>query len=312
MIIDSHVHLFFEGSEPESFFEGCARSGIAFFNKNSGETDVDISSMLGVNMELLTDRNGDKLVAKMDEAEIDKAIILPLDFWLGCPQCDGVSIEEKNAIYARAVKRHNGRLLTHVGVDTRRQNALEIMQRGVEEYGAVGLKLHPTTGFYHDDPVCAPLYKKALEYGIPVLIHSGNEPAPLRIKFSQPKYIDTVAAEFPDLKIIIAHTGHGWWQEAVDLACMKPNVYVDFSGWQMEYVNGADYYYHPLRFAIDTLGPWRVMFGTDGSMPDMILSPKDWVLALKEHNSPSGITFAEEEIDIVLGRAAARLYKIED
>ncbi len=310
MIIDSHVHLFFEGSDPESFFVGAARAGLSFFNKRTGDFDADISQILEANMEALSDRTGDKLVAKMDEGGIDKAIILPLDFWLGCPKSEGISIEEKNALYADAVTRHEGRLLTYVGVDPRRENAVDIMAMGVEEYGAVGLKLHPTAGYYPDDPVCSPLYEKALEYGIPVLIHSGNEPAPLQIKFSQPKYIDTVAAQFPDLKIIIAHTGHGWWHEAVDLACVKPNVYVDFAGWQMEYMNGADYYYYPLRLAIDTLGPWRVLFATDGSMLDTILSPRDWVLALKEHRSPSGITFADEEIDIVLGGAAQRLYGI--
>jgi len=311
MVIDSHVHLFFEGSDPRSFFIGSARAGIAFFNKQSGRMEIDPSEMYDANLELLGDRTGDKLVEKMDEAGIDKAIILPLDFWLGCPESEGISIEEKNAIYASAVGRHKGRLLTHIGVDPRRKNALQLMKTGVEEYGAVGLKLHPTAGYYPDDPVCAPLYRQALEYDIPVLIHSGNEPAPLRIKFSQPKYIDTVAAEFPELKIIIAHAGHGWWQEAIDLASVKPNVYVDFAGWQMEYMNGADYFLHPLRFAIDTLGPWRVLFGTDGSMLDLILSPADWVAALREHSSPSGIQFDSREINIVLGQAAARLYNID-
>ena len=311
MIIDSHVHLFFEGSDPEAFFIGAARTGIGFFNKKSGALDADVSAIYETQLQPLSDNNGDKLVAKMNEAGIDKAIILPLDFWLGVPKSHGMSIEDKNILYGEAAKRHKGRLLTHVGVDPRRKNALEIMRKGVEEYGAIGLKLHPTAGFYPDDPVCAPLYEKALEYGIPVLIHSGNEPAPMRIKFSQPRYIDTVAADYPDLKIIIAHAGHGWWQEAIDLASVKPNVYVDFAGWQMQYMNGADYFYHPLRFAIDTLGPWRVFFGTDGSMLDAILSPGDWVCAIKDNRSPSNIKFDSEEMDIVLGQAAARLYRIQ-
>ena len=312
MIVDSHVHLFFEGSDPESFFVGCARAGVAFFNKKTGEIEGDIFALMRANIELLGDPDGDKLVGKMDEAGIDKAILLPLDFWLGCPKSEGMAIEEKNDLYARAVQRHPGRLLTHVGVDPRRRNALEMLRRGMEEHGAVGLKLHPTTGFYPDEPVCTPLYRKALEYGIPVLIHSGNEPAPLRIRFSQPKCIDAVAAELPELKIVIAHAGHGWWQEAIDLASVKPNVYVDFSGWQMEYANGPDYFYRPLRAAIDTLGPWRVLFGSDGSMLDVILSPTDWVQALQEPRSPSGIRFHQEEIEIVLGRAAARLYRLKE
>jgi hypothetical protein len=37
-------------------------------------------------------------------------------------------------------------------------------------------------------------------------------------------------------------------------------------------LNGADYFFHPLRFVVDTLGPWPVFFDTDGSMLDGMLS----------------------------------------
>ena len=102
MIIDSHVHLFFEGSHPEAFFIGSARAGIGFFNKNSGDLDADISRIYETQLQLLSDKNGDKLVAKMNEAGIDKAVILPLDFWLGVPKSKGMSIEEKNIPYGEA------------------------------------------------------------------------------------------------------------------------------------------------------------------------------------------------------------------
>ncbi|MGQ9721956.1 MAG: amidohydrolase family protein, partial [Candidatus Jordarchaeum sp.] len=159
--------------------------------------------------------------------------------------------------------------------------------------------------------VVNPLYEKAQEYEVPVLIHSGNEPAPMIIKYSQPKYIDAVAADFPDLKIIIAHMGHGWWREAVDLASMKPNVYLDFSGWQTIYINNPDYLWYPLRMAIDLLGPWRVLFGTDGSMLNVVMPLKNWVEAVKNPKSPLGIEFSSNEIEIIMGKAAAKLYKIQ-
>ncbi len=79
MIIDSHVHLFFEGSDPEAFFIGAARAGIGFFNKKSGDLAADISTMYETQLQPLSDKNGDKLVAKMNEAGIDKAVVLPLD-----------------------------------------------------------------------------------------------------------------------------------------------------------------------------------------------------------------------------------------
>ncbi len=312
MIVDSHVHLFFQGSDPDEFFRGCVRMGVAVFSRESGRP-ADPEELYQTSMEVLSDREGDKLVALMDEAGVDRAMLLPLDFGLGCREphvetADYLNMWEKNEIYYQATQKHAGRLFSYVGVDPRRRGAADLFRKGLNDWGAKGLKLHPTAGFYPHDPVCNPLYEIAREAEVPVLIHSGTEPAPLKALFSQPCYIDAVAAEYPDLKIIIAHCGHGWWMEAVDMAVSKPNIYVDFSGWQMEYTGNPDYLYYPLRTTIDLLGPWRVMFGTDGSMTNMIISPRDWVKAWKNPQSPGGISFSTEEIEIIMGGAAARVY----
>lgn len=316
MIVDSHVHLFFAGSDPMAFFRGCVKMGAATFAKGTG-LPGDPDQLLEAGLALLSDPDGDKLVSGMDQAGIDRAVLLPLDFGLGGdePRVGGsetLAIEAKNELYFQATQRHPGRLFTFLGVDPRRRGALKLFERGLSECGALGLKLHPTTGFYPHDPVCRPFYETALGAGVPVLIHSGNEPAPLKPMFSQPRYIDAVAADYPDLKIIIAHAGHGWWQEALDLASAKPNLYVDFSGWQIEFAGNPDYLYRVLRMAIDLLGPWRVLFGTDGSMTNLVVNPTEWIQAWREPHSPSGITFSAEELDIVLGGAAARLYGWEE
>ncbi len=312
MIVDGHVHVFFEGSDPEEFFLGCARMGTALFAKESGQPG-DPVALYETALKALDDPEADKLIGWMDEAGMDRAVLLPLYFGLGgdepaVGERKTITIEEKNRMYAGFTEKHKGRLFSYLGVDPRRRGALELFRKGVEEWGMIGLKLHPTTGFYPHDLVCYPLYEAAREMGVPVLIHSGTEPAPLKPMFSQPRYMDAVAADFPDLKLIIAHCGHGWWAEAIDLAVSKPNLYVDFSGWEAEYAGNPDYLYRPLRTAIDMLGPWRVMFGTDGSMNNFVVWPKEWVAAFREPESPSGIAFSREEMDIVLGGAAARLY----
>mgnify|MGYP005848700261 CR=1 FL=1 len=66
--------------------------------------------------------------------------------------------------------------------------------------------------------------------GVAALIRLGTEPAPRKPKFSQPRFIDAVAAGFPELKTTIAPCGHGWWVEYPDMAASRPNLYVDFSG----------------------------------------------------------------------------------
>jgi predicted TIM-barrel fold metal-dependent hydrolase len=313
MIIDSHVHLFFEGSDPEQFFLGCARVGVAIFGKDKIKSEqMDPNQLYLDQMGVLSDKDGSRLVKEMKKAKIDKAILLPLDFWLKYPTSDhqGVSIKEKNQIFANVVETYPDKLKTHFGINPMRKDAIELLNYAMKKWEPIGLKIHPTAGFYPDDPICYPLYKEAINYNLPILIHSGQEPAPMEIKWSHPMYIDTVAAEFPEAKLIIAHCGHGWWRQALDVAMMKPNVYVDFSGWQITYGLNPNYFWEPLRMAIDILGPWRVLFGTDGSMYDVFMSPKKWVEAASNPTETTQIKFTKEEIEIFMGRAAQKLYSL--
>lgn len=312
MRIDSHVHVFFEGSDPEEFFLGCARTGAYMFAKDTGKPG-DYKELRDTAFAAIGDPDASKLISWMEQAGIDRSIILPLDFGLGCDepalqQPDRLSIYEKNEKYAGFMRQYEGKLFSYLGVDPRREGALDFFKKGIQDWGMIGLKLHPTAGFYPSDPVCYPFYQAAGEMGVPVLIHSGTEPGPLKPMFSQPKYIDAAAGDFPDVKFIIAHCGHGWWMEALDMGLSKPNLYVDFSGWQAQYSGDPDYFYFVLRAAINLLGPWRVLFGTDGSMTNFMVWPNDWMSAWLEPKSPSGISFTQEEIDIVTGQAAARLY----
>ncbi|TFG01637.1 MAG: amidohydrolase, partial [Promethearchaeota archaeon] len=222
----------------------------------------------------------------------------------------GVSIRDKNEMFANVVETYPDKLKTHFGINPMRKDAVALLHHAMKEWEPVGLKIHPTAGFYPDDTTCFPLYQAAIDYDLPILIHSGQEPAPMEIKWSHPMYIDTVAAEFPEAQIIIAHCGHGWWRQALDVAMMKPNVYVDFSGWQITFGINPNYFWEPLRVAIDILGPWRVLFGTDGSMYDVFMAPKKWAEALKNPSETTNIDFTEREIEIFMGKAAQKLYSL--
>jgi len=312
MIVDSHVHLFYEDSDPKSWFIGTARVGVAMLNRETGEKG-DAEEFYTQTAPLLFDKEGDKLLGWMDEANIERAIILPIDLRLLTDEPSAFditypTIEQKNRTYFEATQRHKGRIFSYAGMDPRRKGAADLFRKGVEEWGMLGLKLHPTAGYYPNDPVCYPMYETAQDLGVPVIIHSGNEPVPLKCMYSQPKYIDAVAADFPDVTFIVAHCGHGWYKEVVDLASTKPNMYCDFCGWQVEYLANPDYFFAPLRYALDFLSPWRVLFGTDGPAYTFIMNNKDWVKAIKTHESPSGIEFSNEEIEIFLGGAAAKIY----
>jgi hypothetical protein len=110
--------------------------------------------------------------------------------------------------------------------------------------GAKGFKFHPNTqAFWPNDREFYPLYEVIAEAGLIALFHSGTTGigagmpggGGVRLKYSNPMCIDDVAADFPDLKIILAHPSFPWQEEALAIAVHKPNVYIDLSGWSPKY-----------------------------------------------------------------------------
>ena len=308
MIIDSHFHLVGEGWIHRDFFLGMARMALAPAAKLTGER-ADPAGLVDALMPVLSDTTGEKRVAAMDAAGVDATVVFAVDYGLATGE-PGVSIEEQNRLIAEAARRFPGRLVPFFTVDPRRPGGLEMFRRAVEEWGMSGLKLHPTSGYYPYEDCCYPYYRACLEYGVPLLFHTGSQPAPLKFRYSLPVYVDDVAADFPDLTIIMAHVAHSLWKEALLVAEVKPNVLVDISGWQITFNHHPEEFYTMLRRLLDDLGPWRVLFGTDGPYLDVLCPLDRWLDALRrpeEHGCPENISFSEEEKEIVLGRAAARL-----
>jgi predicted TIM-barrel fold metal-dependent hydrolase len=311
VIIDSHVHLSGEGWIHPSFILGATRINAAAMGRKTGEYP-DAVEMARKTEPLFADSSGEKLIETMDAAGVDISCVFTVDGGLATGE-PKVPIEEQNRLVAEAAKRYPGRLIPFFAIDPRRPGAVEMFARAVEEWGMRGLKFHPTSGYFPYDQVCYPLYEKCLEYGVPVIIHAGGINAPLKTRYALPVYIDDVAADFPELAIIMAHAGQAMWWEALHVAIMKPNIYFDISAWQITFMVKKADFYRMLRMAIDRLGPWRVFFGSDGPWMNFFCPLDRWVRAVKEpdlSDSPK-ISFSEEEREIVLGKAFARLMGIE-
>ncbi|WP_116652217.1 amidohydrolase family protein [Pelagibacterium sediminicola] len=146
-------------------------------------------------------------------------------------------------------------------------------RRLVEDFGIRGFKFHPTyQGFYPNDRSAYVLYEAIEEAGVPALFHTGQTGVGagmrggngMRLKYSNPIYLDDVAADFPDMKIILAHPSFPWQEEALAVATHKPNIHIDLSGWSPKYFPEI-----LVRYA-NTLLRDRVLFGSDwpAIMPD--------------------------------------------
>jgi hypothetical protein len=100
------------------------------------------------------------------------------------------------------------------------------------------LKIHPPHQLFHPNayrngmPETALLYEKALEYGVPVVIHTGTSIFPgARNVYSGAMAVDDVAVDFPALKILIAHAGRPLhMEECFFLVRRHENVFTDVSG----------------------------------------------------------------------------------
>lgn len=147
------------------------------------------------------------------------------------------------------------------------QRAVEEAERCIRDLGMMGLKFQGAAqGFYPNDPRFYPLWETCVELGVPVQLHTGTTGlgagmpggGGIKLKYTRPiPYIDDVAADFPDLKIICLHPSYPWQDEAIAMAIHKPNIFFDLSGWAPKYFPEA------LKREIRSRLQDRVMFASD-------------------------------------------------
>lgn len=103
--------------------------------------------------------------------------------------------------------------------------------------------------------------------------------------------MDDVAADFPHLKIILAHPSFPWQDEALAVATHKPGVHIDLSGWSPKYFPPQLVQY------ANTLLKDKVLFGSDYP----VLTPDRWLADFDK------LTIKDEVKPKILKENAARL-----
>jgi predicted TIM-barrel fold metal-dependent hydrolase len=179
-----------------------------------------------------------------------------------------------------------------------------IARRLIEQYGFRGFKFHPSVQeFYPNDPVAFPIYEVLAEYGLPALFHTGQNGVGsgtpggggIRLKYSNPMFLDDVAVDFPQMPIIMAHPSFPWQDEALAIAVHKAQVYIDLSGWSPKYFPPQLVQY------ANTLLRKKVLFGTDFPL----FTPERWIADLEKTEIRDSV-----KPDLMLHNAA-RLFGVE-
>jgi predicted TIM-barrel fold metal-dependent hydrolase len=182
-----------------------------------------------------------------------------------------------NEEVAEVAAEHNDVLIPFASIDPAKgKMGAREARRLIQDYGVRGFKFHPSAqGFYPNDPKAYVLYEAIAEAKLPALFHSGQTGVGarmrggmgIRLKYSNPMFLDDVAVDFPDMPIVIAHPSFPWQDEALAVATHKPNVYIDLSGWSPKYFPP-----NLVQYA-NTLLKDRVMFGSDYPA----LTPDRWI-----------------------------------
>ena len=214
-------------------------------------------------------------------------------------------LPDPNDYVAQTVESYPDVFVGFCSVDPRKgEAAVEELERSVLSLGLRGLKLHPIhQAFFPDDPAFIPLFAKAEELGIPVLMHSGyaaagaNAPGGggFELAYSRPiPHVDSLAARYPDLTIIMAHPAWPWIQEQVAVALHKANVFIDLSGWAPRYI--------PKDLIAEASGRLRkkVLFGSDYPY----ISPVTWLEQFQE------LDIRDEARPLILHDNAARILNL--
>jgi uncharacterized protein len=176
-------------------------------------------------------------------------------------------------------------------------------RRLIKDYGVRGFKFHPSTqGFYPNDRKAYPLYEAIAEAKLPALFHTGQTGVGagvragggIRLKYANPLYLDDVAADFPDMPIILAHPSFPWQEEALSVATHKPQVYIDLSGWSPKY-------FPPIlvQYA-NTLLKDKILFGSDYP----VMTPERWIEEFEK------LPIKPEVRPLIMKMNAAKLLKL--
>lgn len=222
---------------------------------------------------------------------IVNAVMLP-------EHCPGSSGNVRTETVLALCRQSGGFFLPFASVDPVTDPRPADLLRSYVDEGVVGLKLYPSYQFFYpNDPRVYPLYEICEAAGIPVLFHIGSSVIPgTRMKYCDPIHLHDLAVDFPDMVVVMAHGGRGYWYDACAfLAAHQRNFHIDVTGLVPSRL--------PEHFPdLERLAP-KIVFGSD--WPAMPRSPGENAAAIM------ALGLSADAVDRILYRNAAALLRLD-
>jgi predicted TIM-barrel fold metal-dependent hydrolase len=290
-VADAHVHFF-----SPNFF-------LSLASLCQKTTDA-LEGILGWQFPLQPEDLADTWVSELDRHGVARAAMI-------------ASIPGDEHSVAAAVKRHPGWFYGYFMLDPTAADAPERVERALAA-GLRGACLFPAMHRYsiQDARVKPVLERLAQQRGTVAFVHCGiltvgvrqklGLPTPFDLRYSSPIDLHAVALEFPKLNFVVPHFGAGYFREALMLADLCPNVYLDTSSsnsW-VKYQAGKLDLAGVFQRALEVLGPSRLLFGTDSSF-----FPRGWQAKIFDNQVEAlkQLGTAEADAKQILGGNLTRL-----
>ncbi|MFA6450809.1 MAG: amidohydrolase family protein [bacterium] len=220
-------------------------SGVNLTQENRGGLFRDYAEAAFFGSGAATTYTAPNLLEEMDRCGVERSVLLAMDL-------PGSMTASEGHIRAAGDGR---RLIPFCGVSPRSLR----WERHVEKclaMGAKGLKYHPYINVMAPDhPMAIRLFRRWSRSGLPILFHTahnGVEPSVLR-QFSHIELYQKTLRRLSDSVFVLGHAGMGFFREAVAMAKEHGNTYLEIGGQPPDVV----------RELIDTIGPDRIMYGSD-------------------------------------------------
>ncbi len=227
MIIDSHAHCFPDALAPRA---------IAKLAPDYNPTPI-------------FDGTVDGLLAALDRDGIDRCFVLNV--------ATNAHQQDKVNAFAAQINRYRDRIYAFGSLHPDHPDVMGAAKR-MKEAGLFGVKIHPDfLGMEIDDRRMDPVFAACCEYGLPLVIHSGYDPAYASHIHAKPQTTANVLARFPALRLCCAHFGDAKDPEAVLKYLCGKNVWFDTG------FTGLGLSPQDARRILDNHDENKVMFGTD-------------------------------------------------
>ena len=159
------------------------------------------------------------------------------------------------------VSRHGDKYIYFASIDPYQDGYMQDLKYNHTVLDCKGVKIGPIyQGVHPRDKKYYEIYDYCEKNSLPVITHMATTfSSGVPIDYARPYHMDSVACDFPKLKLVLAHLGHPWESETIAIIRRNENVYADISAlyyrpWQ---------FYNAMRLAVEYDCWHKLLFGSD-------------------------------------------------